>query len=72
MLTTGYKRFTEGGHEAFCFGAFCFGAFALGFCLKLLLLAFGLLDFWCGRLVEGKRITEGKRNAKGVLLKGNC
>jgi hypothetical protein len=28
--------------------------------------AFGPLAFWCGTLLEGKRIAEGK------LLKGNC
>jgi hypothetical protein len=27
------------------------------------------LDFWCGKLLEGRRITEGKRMA-GKLLKG--
>jgi hypothetical protein len=27
--------------------------------------AFGLLAFWCGRLLEGKRIAEGE------LLRGN-
>jgi hypothetical protein len=37
----------------------------------------GLLAFWCGRLLEGriakgKRIAEGKRTAEGELLKGNC
>jgi hypothetical protein len=31
----------------------------------LLLLAFGLLAFWCGRLLEGKRIAEGKGMLKG-------
>jgi hypothetical protein len=25
---------------------------------------------WCGKLLEGKRITEGKCIAKGKLLKG--
>jgi hypothetical protein len=34
--------------------------------LGLLALALGLLAFWCGRLLEGKRIAKGK------LLKGNC
>jgi hypothetical protein len=42
--------------------------------LRLLLLAFGfgLLAFWCRRLLEGKRNAEGKRTAEGELLKGNC
>jgi hypothetical protein len=35
---------------------------------------FGLIllrwAFWCGKLLEGKRITEWKRIAKGKLLKG--
>jgi hypothetical protein len=35
----------------------------------LLLLVLGLLAFWCGRILEGKRIAKGKRNAKGELLK---
>jgi hypothetical protein len=49
-----------------------------GFCLRLLLLAFGLLTFGCGRLLEGKRIAEGKRLEGKRLLKrkriakGNC
>jgi hypothetical protein len=30
--------------------------------------AFGLLAFWCGQLLEGKRIAEGKRNAKEGLI----
>jgi hypothetical protein len=46
----------------FCFGLFALGlllgAFSLGFCLRLF--AFGFLAFWCGRLLEGKRIAEGK------------
>jgi hypothetical protein len=44
------------------------------FALGLLLLAFGLLAFWCGRLMERKRIAEGKRSLKGEieLLKENC
>jgi hypothetical protein len=37
-------------------------AFALG---KILLWA-----FWCRKLLEGKRVVEGKRNTKGKLLKG--
>jgi hypothetical protein len=28
------------------------------------------LALWCGKLLEGKRITEGKRIAKVKLLKG--
>jgi hypothetical protein len=41
---------------------------ALGF------LAFGLLAFWCGRLLDRKRIAEGKRLLKGEkeLLKESC
>jgi hypothetical protein len=31
-------------------------------------MAFELLVFWCGRLLEGKRIAEGERIAKGELL----
>jgi hypothetical protein len=39
---------------------------------RFLLLALGLLAFWCGRLREGKRIAGGKRLLKGKeLLKGN-
>jgi hypothetical protein len=53
------------GLFAFClwraFGAWVFG----GFGLILLLWA-----FWCGELLEGKRITEVKRIVKGKLLKG--
>jgi hypothetical protein len=30
-------------------------------------LAFGLLGFWCGRLLERKRIVEGKRIAEVEL-----
>jgi hypothetical protein len=56
----------------FCFGAFLFGAFVLGFCFWLLC----FFGFWLllgeGILGEGKRITEGKINAEGELLKGNC
>jgi hypothetical protein len=45
--------------------------FALGaFALRLLLLpfGFGLLAFWCGRFLEGKKIAEGKR----IGEKENC
>jgi hypothetical protein len=57
----------EGGRGAFCLGTFCFGGFFwalawegfLDFGLVLLLWA-----FWCGKLLEGKRITAGKRIAK--------
>jgi hypothetical protein len=31
LFTTGYKRLTEAGCEAFAFGFFCFEAFAFGF-----------------------------------------
>jgi hypothetical protein len=34
--------------------------------------AFGLLAFWCGRLLEGEKIAEEKRIAIGKLLKGSC
>jgi hypothetical protein len=66
LLTTGYKRPDEEELETFAFCLWLFWAlvFALGheaFCLWLLSFAFG---FWCGKLLEGKRITEGK------LLKG--
>jgi hypothetical protein len=29
----------------------------------------GFLGFWCGRLLEGKKIAEGRETAKGELLK---
>jgi hypothetical protein len=58
LFTTGCKRLTEGGQEAFASEAFCF----------LMGMAFELLVFWCGRLLEGKRIAEGERTAKGELL----
>jgi uncharacterized RDD family membrane protein YckC len=32
--------------------------------------AFSFGVFWCGKLLEGKGITKGKRIAKGKLLKG--
>jgi hypothetical protein len=42
--------------------------FTLGFCF----LGLWLLAFWCGKFLEGKRITkgiaEGKRMAKDVLI----
>jgi hypothetical protein len=50
------------------------GLFAFGFYLGLLPLAlalawvFPLLAFWCGKLLEGKRITEEKRMAKEGLI----
>jgi hypothetical protein len=50
LFATVYEITAEGGHEVFW-----------GFGLLLLLL---LWAFWCGKLLEGKRITEGK------LLKG--
>jgi hypothetical protein len=39
--------------------------------LRLLLFAFGFYFglVWCGKLLEGKRITEGLRIAKKKLLK---
>jgi hypothetical protein len=48
LFTTGCKRFAEGGKEVF---AFSFGFLFWGFLLWA---------FWCGRLLEGKRIAEGK------------
>jgi hypothetical protein len=56
LFTAVYKRPAEGGLEAFAF------------CLWLLLWAltwvfrfgFLLLAFWCGKLLEGKRIVKGK------------
>jgi hypothetical protein len=66
LFILGIKRPAEGGHKNFCFGGF-WGAFALkvflGFGLVLLLWA-----FWCGKLLEEKRITEGKRVAKEELV----
>jgi hypothetical protein len=47
------------------FWAWVLGGFGMGFGLILLLWAFG-----CGKLLKGKRITEGKRIAKRKLLKG--
>jgi hypothetical protein len=43
-------------------GLWLFGALAFGFGFCFLFFV-----FWCGKLLEGKRITEGKE-----LLKGNC
>jgi hypothetical protein len=55
---------------AFCLGllfwAFGFG-FGFGFDLGFFHFGLWLWAFWCGKLLEGKRITEGKE-----LLKGNC
>jgi hypothetical protein len=56
------------GLRLFAFGLLDFGledlwGFGLGFGFILL-----LWTFWCGK--QGKRITEGKRIAKGKLLKG--
>jgi hypothetical protein len=31
---------------------------------------FRLLAFWCGRILEGKKIAEGKRAANGLLKRG--
>jgi hypothetical protein len=57
--------------EAFCFGDFASGDFALGTSFASSF-SFGLLAFWHRRLLEGKKISERKRIAKGKLLKGNC
>jgi hypothetical protein len=70
LVAAVYKRPAEGGLEAFCFLPWGFGGlgfwdFGLGFGLIFLLWA-----FWCGKLLKGNRITEGKRIAKGKLLKG--
>jgi hypothetical protein len=45
------------------------GAFASFWSLACIF-HFGLLlwAFWCGKLLEGKRITEGKRMAKKRLI----
>jgi hypothetical protein len=61
-----YKR-PEGGLEtslALVWRAFWAWVFE-GFGLILSLWA-----FWCGKLLEGERITEGERIPKGKLLKG--
>jgi hypothetical protein len=44
---------------------------ALGFCFLPLAFYLGLLlwAFWCGKLLEGKRITEGTKMAKEKWLK---
>jgi hypothetical protein len=58
------RRFALG---VFALGAFALGAFALeafGFWMK------GGFLMW--EALEGKRNSEGKRIAKGELLKGNC
>jgi hypothetical protein len=42
--------------------------FALGaLAFRLLFWAFGILTFWCGRPLEGKKIAEGKRIAEGKM-----
>jgi hypothetical protein len=65
LFASVYKRPTEGGLGGFF--AFAFDVyFGLWRVLGLWLL---LWAFWCGKLLEGKRITEGKRIA-GKLLKG--
>jgi hypothetical protein len=47
-------------------GLFALGHFALGaFALVAFAFGFGVLAFWCGRLLEGKRIAEGKGLLKG-------
>jgi hypothetical protein len=51
-----YKRPTEGG--LWGFWLFAFGGFTELF--GLLLLGTLLWAFWCGTLLEGKRIIEGK------------
>jgi hypothetical protein len=87
LFTTGYKRLTEGEHEAFCFcfgGFFALGAFLL-WSFVLGLLGFGLFGeggIWKGKeflkgkgLLKGKcwrEIAERKRIAKGKFLKVNC
>jgi hypothetical protein len=65
LFTTGYKRLTEGGCQAFALRLLLFG-FLMGKAFGLRLL--GFLGFWCGRLLEGKKI-EGRETAKGELLK---
>jgi hypothetical protein len=66
LFATVYKRPTKGGLEAFAFCLWCLlWALAWVFLFGLLFLA-----FWCGKLLEGTRITEGKRMAKEKLMKG--
>jgi hypothetical protein len=62
LFITGYKRLTEGGHQALVLGAFAIA-------LRLLLMG---KAFWCGRFLEGKRIVEGERLLKGrkIIAKG--
>jgi hypothetical protein len=64
-----YKRPAEAGWGAFsfAFGFWFGGLFGLGF-----FWGFGLIlllwAFWCEKLLEGKRISEGKRMAEEGLI----
>jgi hypothetical protein len=59
-----YKRPAKGGLGAFDFLPWAFWAWVFwGFGLILL-----LWDFWCGKFLEGKKLTEGKRIAKGKRM----
>jgi hypothetical protein len=60
-VTAVYKRTTEGGQGFFFGGGGLFAFLPLTFTLGFSLL---LWTFWCGKLLEGKRIAKGK------LLKG--
>jgi hypothetical protein len=52
LFATGYKRLTEGEHEAFCFGLLL-EAFACGFWL------FDVRGHWKGKeLLQGKELKE--------------
>jgi hypothetical protein len=58
------KGTPEGGLGAFCFLSLTFALEDfLGFDFWLLLWA-----FWCGKLLEGKKITERKKMAKEGLI----
>jgi hypothetical protein len=70
LFATVYKRPPEGGLGAFCFLPLAFGLedfWGLGFLGSFALILL-LWDFWCGKLLEGRRITEGKRMAKEELI----
>jgi hypothetical protein len=66
QFTTVYKRLTEGGYKAFCFGHLLW---ASGFLIRKAFWVFG-----CRRLLEGKiaggTLLKGENELKGGLLKG--